>query len=354
MINAAGAALLTKSEGIRLTAYACPAGVPSIGRGHTHGITREMVRDGHTITVEQERTLFVEDMVRWERDVRACLKRQPNDNQLAAFICLAYNIGITGFRGSTVVREYERGNDNAAAAAFALWNKATINGEKVVMRGLVVRRAEEAALFLAPVTGVDPVPQEVEPPTQHTQPTTESKPVMAPFLLAAIPALLDAVPKLVGLFGSGSDTSQRNLKAVEAVVEIAKVATGASNEQDLVERLQKDPAAAGMVREAVEANWYALTEVGGGVVEARKADAAVVATGRSPFASPSLLIALTLLPLVYAIVGAVVGLWGQAFSDDVRSAIANGVIGLILGGLIGYYYGQTTSTNRAPVASGQS
>lgn len=182
------------------------------------------------------------------------------------------------------------------------------------------------------------------------QPTKDigGKPV-TPFLLAALPSVLEAVPKLISIFGTGSEVSQKNAKAVEAVIEIAKTASGAANEQDLSERLQ-DPATIERVRTAIEENWFHLTELSGGVENARKADAAAIATGRSPFASPSLLIALALLPLVYAIVGAVVGLWGEAFSDDVRSAIANGVIGLILGGLIGYYYGQTTSNNRAPAA----
>lgn len=344
MINAAGAALLTKSEGIRLKAYLCPAGVPTIGRGHTKGITAQMVRDGYTITPDQERTLFVEDMVQWERDVRECLKRKPNDNQLAAFICLAYNIGIAGFKKSTVLREFEKGDDMAAATAFAMWNKATVSGKKIVVRGLVTRRAEEAALFLTPETGADPIPQSVADVANRE---TGGTPV-SPFLFQAGAALLEAVPKLVSLFGSGSEISQRNAKAVELAVDVAKTAIGATNEQELVERIANDPIAAEQVKAAIESNWFQLTEVGGGVQEARKADAVFVSTGKSPLASPSLLIALALLPLVYAIVGAVVGLWGEAFSDDVRSAIANGVIGLILGGLIGYYYGQTTSTNRTP------
>lgn len=336
MINAAGAALLTKSEGIKLKAYFCPAGIPTIGRGHTRGITAQMVRDGYTITPEQERTMFVEDMIEWERDVRACLKRKPNDNQLAAFICLAYNIGITGFAKSTVVREYERGNDTAAAQAFGMWDKATVNGEKVVMRGLVTRRAEESALFLTPATGVDPVPQAVETP----QPTPTGAPTMAPFLFAAIPALLEAVPKLVSIFGSGSETSQRNVKAVEAVVEIAKAATGAVNEQDLTEKL-KDPVAVEQLKTAIEANWFNLTEVGGGVQAARKADAVAAPAHKSPAFAVTLL----LMPIIYAAVYAV--LFTDGFSDDMK-AMALGAIfgGLMTGALSSYWFGTSASSAR--------
>lgn len=166
---------------------------------------------------------------------------------------------------------------------------------------------------------------------------------VAPFLLAALPALLEAVPKLVSIFGSGSEISQRNVKAVEAVVEIAKAATGATNEQDLTERLQ-DPICVEQVREAVEANWFQLTELGGGVSAARKADAALVATGK-PYKSPALLVTLLLMPVIYAAVYAV--LFTPGFSDDMR-AMALGAIfgGLMTGALSSYWFGTSASSAR--------
>jgi hypothetical protein len=100
----------------------------------------------------------------------------------------------------------------------------------------------------------------------------------------------------------------------------------------------------------VEQNWYAITEVGGGVQTARKADAeriAVTDKVRDVFKSHSFWVALLLLPLVYLIVGSIVGLWGKPWDEEVRSAIGNGVIGLVLGSVVGYYFGQTTSRNRA-------
>jgi len=339
MINAAGAALLTKSEGVRLKAYFCPAGIPTIGRGHTDGITAQMVRDGYTITADEERALFQSDMEKWEGDVLSSLTRKPNENQLAAFICLAYNIGIGAFRNSTVVRKYEAGDDVGAAAAFHLWNKATVGGKKVVLPGLVTRRAEEAALFMTPVSGTDPIPQAVDSPDQPKE-----KSMLPPFLLAALPALFEAVPKLVEALGSGSERSQQNLKAVEKVAEIAKTAVNAVNEQELVEKL-KDPTAVLQVKEAVEANWYTIVDTAG-TPEARKADAAFVATGAAPYRSPALLVALALLPLVYLIIGTVAGLWGTEFSADVRSALASSVVSMILGGIAGYYFGTSQSSSR--------
>lgn len=339
MINAAGAALLTKSEGIRLKAYFCPAGVPTIGRGHTDGITAQMVRDGYTITADEERALFQSDMEKWESDVLSSLTRKPNENQLAAFICLAYNIGIGAFRNSTVVRKYEAGDDVGAAAAFHLWNKATVGGKKVVLPGLVTRRAEEAALFMTPVSGTDPIPQAVDSPDQPKE-----KSMLPPFLLAALPALLEAVPKLASVFGSGTERSDKNVKAIELVAEVAKTAVDAVNHEDLVEKL-KDPAAVLQVKEAVEANWFAIVDTAG-TPEARKADAAFVATGAPVYRSPAFAVGVLLLPLVYGVMGAVVGLWGMPFSDDVRSALAGSVVGAIIGAMTGYWFGTSASSAR--------
>ena len=177
---------------------------------------------------------------------------------------------------------------------------------------------------------------------------TPKEQTMAPFVTAVLPSLIDLVPKLGRLFSSGSETSERNVQAAEIVVAAAKDAIGARNEQELLEVIKADPAAAAAVRSAIESQWFKLEEVGGGVQAARVADAQFSAGNARAWHSPSLWIALAMLPMVYAVVGSVVGWWGTPFSEDVRSAIANGVIGVVMGGLMGYYFGQTTSRNRAP------
>lgn len=169
---------------------------------------------------------------------------------------------------------------------------------------------------------------------------------MAPFLLAALPALFDAVPKLVKSFtDDGVTVPQRNQQAIQIAVDVAKQALNVQTEQELAEAVKSDPQAAAAVRSAIDASWATITDAGG-IPEARKADAEFVARGEPVYKSPSFMISIALLPVLYMVVGAVVGLFGQPFSDDVRSAIANGVVGLILGGISGYYWGSTTTRNR--------
>lgn len=167
-MNKTGERLLTELEGVRLVAYKCGAGVWTIGRGHTKG-----VKEGDRITREQEQALFEADILEWEAAVKAKLTRPPNENQLAALVLLAFNIGLAGFGKSTVLKGFERYDDAAAARAFGLWNKITDpkTGKKVVSDGLVSRRAREAALFLTPVWETLAMPQAVVPEKPMTEST---------------------------------------------------------------------------------------------------------------------------------------------------------------------------------------
>jgi hypothetical protein len=171
---------------------------------------------------------------------------------------------------------------------------------------------------------------------------------MAPIIAALLPSIIEAIPRLGKVFGSGSAVADRNIKAAELVVETVRSATGALNAQDAAERLANDPAAVAAATRAIDGIWYELTEAGGGGIDgARKADAATASRG-DMLHSPSLWVTILLLPLVYMVVGSVVGLWGGEWPSDVRAAIATAVVSLIVGGAAGYYWGQTTTRNRTP------
>ena len=169
---------------------------------------------------------------------------------------------------------------------------------------------------------------------------------------ALLPSVIELLPKLGGLFSSGSKNAERNLAVAGAVLDLAQKTTGAVNAQDAIERMKADPATLNAVAKAVEARWFDLTEGGGGGIDgARAADHAAM-SGDGPWwqvvRSPSFVIACMLLPLVYLIVGNVAGLYGAEWSPDARAGLAGSVAGGIVMGLIGYYYGQTTSRNRTP------
>lgn len=144
-MNGRGLALLKKFEGCKLQAYLCPAGVLTVGYGHTGAD----VKAGMRISQAQADELLAQDAAAFaagvERAIGTAALGRTTGNQFSAMVCLAYNIGIGAFRSSSVLRLHKEGKPNAAAGAFKLWNKA---GGRV-LDGLVRRRAAEAALYAA-------------------------------------------------------------------------------------------------------------------------------------------------------------------------------------------------------------
>ena len=79
---------------------------------------------------------------------------------------------------------------------------------------------------------------------------------MDPFTGAALSAVINAVPSLIEMFKGDSKAAERNAEVAKVVVGVAKDAIQAKNEQELVQRLQDDPAAAEAVRAAIHKRWF--------------------------------------------------------------------------------------------------
>jgi lysozyme len=144
-VSSNGLALIKQFEGFRAQAYICPAGVLTIG----YGSTGKHVKRGQVITEAEATALLIKDAARFERAVNA-LGLKLTQNQFDALVSLAFNIGTGNFASSTLVKRLKVGDMAGAAAQFAAWNKARVNGVLKVLPGLVRRRAAEAALFVKP------------------------------------------------------------------------------------------------------------------------------------------------------------------------------------------------------------
>ena len=174
--------------------------------------------------------------------------------------------------------------------------------------------------------------------------TATGETAMAPFVAAALPALLQAAPALIRLFGKG-EQSEKNAKAAEVAVEIAKAVTDQTTAEGAVAAIQADPVLATSYAKAVEAQWYELTGEagGGGIGGARKYDTAAQATGK-PWLSPALWISLLLLPLVYLVVIAV--MFGDGWTNDIRAMVVSSIISLVLGSVTGFFLGTSYGSQR--------
>lgn len=238
--------LIRKWEGLRLKAYPDPGtgGKPwTIGYGHTRNVNK-----GDTCTEAQAIAWLAEDMADAYRIVDNAVTVPLTTKQRDALCSFVFNVGpgVKNIKGgfvtmkngnpSTMLRLLNEGDYTGAAAQFPRWNK----GSGKVMPGLVKRRGEERSLFL---TGTN-ISVEAFP--------IEEKPV-APFLVAAIPALISALPEFAKIFNK-PDVAERNVEAAVKASEIIMQATGSTNVQEAVEKVQADPEIAATANDALRLN----------------------------------------------------------------------------------------------------
>ena len=74
-----------------------------------------------------------------------------NANQGGALTSFAYNLGSANLKVSTLLKKLNSKDYAGAADQFQYWVKATINGERKVLPGLIKRRKREKELFLTKV-----------------------------------------------------------------------------------------------------------------------------------------------------------------------------------------------------------
>jgi len=136
-------ALVKHFEGCKLDSYTDAAGVRTIGYGHT-----QRVRPGASITQDLADDYLRQDINCAQADVLRCVKVPLNENENAALVSLAFNIGSKAFARSTCVKLLNRGDRKGAAEEMQRFVKAHVNGRLVTLKGLELRRKAERDLFL--------------------------------------------------------------------------------------------------------------------------------------------------------------------------------------------------------------
>ena len=101
-----GLDLIKKYEGLRLEAYKCPAGVWTIGYGHTKGVMPKM-----KISKEEAEELLKQDVSIVELQVVNTVGKLAAC-KIDALVSFAYNVGVAAFRGSTLCRKVKAKYDD--------------------------------------------------------------------------------------------------------------------------------------------------------------------------------------------------------------------------------------------------
>lgn len=133
--------LIKRFESFSATPYLCPAGVWTIGYGHTEGVTK----DSPAITEPEACELLLADLTsHYAPGVERLLKVPVSQRQFDALVSFAYNVGVGALAESTLLKKLNAGFGDAAGREFLRWTKS----KGRVLGGLVKRRAAEQALFM--------------------------------------------------------------------------------------------------------------------------------------------------------------------------------------------------------------
>ncbi|MBU3854539.1 MAG: lysozyme [Candidatus Paraprevotella stercoravium] len=122
-------------EGFRSQAYKCPAGVWTIGYGHTAD-----VKPGDKISEAEAERLLRKDLIHYEAFVES-LNVSQKQEKFDALVDFAYNLGCAALEGSTLLKQIRACRpDKEIRIEFMRW----VYSGKKKLPGLVIRRKWEA------------------------------------------------------------------------------------------------------------------------------------------------------------------------------------------------------------------
>lgn len=140
---------------VNLDPYLCPAGVWTIGWGHTvrDSIGRQVKgaenkKKAHSIyqngiAMEEAERLLAEDVLDFALAIDELINVEINDNQFCAMVSFAFNVGLGAFERSTMLRLLNKGEFDSVPSQIMRWTKA--GGRE--LKGLKRRREAESELW---------------------------------------------------------------------------------------------------------------------------------------------------------------------------------------------------------------
>ena len=136
---------IKKYEGFKLKAYQDSVGIWTIGYGTIMYPDGNKVEQGDVITPQQATDYLMYEVEKKSKAVEQYIKTILTQNQFDALVSFAYNVGVSAFKNSTLLKIINKNpNDlEKIKAEFLKWTKA---GGKVI-NGLYNRRLAEYNLY---------------------------------------------------------------------------------------------------------------------------------------------------------------------------------------------------------------
>ena len=138
-----GIELIKQFEGVRLESYVCPAGILTIGVGHTSAAGPPKVVPKMKITYQEANEILARDLVKYESAVDRLVTVPLSQNQFDALVSFTFNVGEGALAKSTLLKKLNAGKYSEVPAELMKWTK----GGGRELPGLVRRRRAECALW---------------------------------------------------------------------------------------------------------------------------------------------------------------------------------------------------------------
>ena len=126
-------------EGYREVPYTDAGGVLTVGYGHTG----KDVRAGVNVSKEEAEALLRADLATAETVVNKYVTVVLNQHQFDALVSFVYNVGVSNFKTSTLLRTINANRTDEISNQFMRW--VFVKGKR--NKGLVNRRATECRLY---------------------------------------------------------------------------------------------------------------------------------------------------------------------------------------------------------------
>ena len=144
-LDNAGISFLKSREGLELNAYN-KDGKWTIGYGNTYYENGQLVKQYDTISATRAESLFRMILKEYENTVNQSVTGRLNQSQYNSLVSIAYNIGPSAFKKSTLLKKVNANpNDSTIATEFRKW----VNSQGKVLNGLVKRRELEIKLYFS-------------------------------------------------------------------------------------------------------------------------------------------------------------------------------------------------------------
>jgi lysozyme len=204
-------ALLKKFEGCKLKAYRCPAGICTIGYGHTSAAGAPEVKDGMTITQKEADDILRRDLVKFETAVFGMVHQPLTQHQFDVLVDFAYNAGVGALQKSTLLKKVNAAQFDDVPAELMKWTKGKIPGKGMqVLPGLVKRRQAEGAWWVSGESH-DEQEQRITPDPVPVRTMVESKQGNAAIITASLGGL-GAAKEIAAQAQEASDTADQLMK----------------------------------------------------------------------------------------------------------------------------------------------